>query len=90
VPHSGVDLGADLYDLETVAKNYLPAVAGVYADVLARCKHVEDGLAKFPNLPEEFTKGDFDGVTAYLGLATAAASVLEETKRNLDDTAVAL
>ncbi len=89
MPKSGVDLGVDLYDLETVARNYLPTVAGVYEDVLARCRRIDEGLAEAPRLPDEFGGGDSARV-AYRGLSFAAANVLEFTRLYLDETAIAL
>jgi hypothetical protein len=89
VPKSGVDLGVDLYDLEKVAKDYLPTVAGVYEDVLARCQRIDEGLAEAPRLPDEFGGGDTVSV-AYRGLSFAAKHVLEWTGRYLDQTATAL
>ena len=88
MPKSGVDLGVDLYDLETVAKDYLPTVAGVYEDVLAGCRRIDEGLAEIPRLPDEFGAGD--ARVAYRGLSFAAVHVLEWTKRYLDETAIAL
>jgi hypothetical protein len=89
VPHSGVDLGVDLYDLEKVAKDYLPTVAGVYADALARCGRAMDGVTNAPKLPEQFCDG-FDTTAAYVALGNASAEVLGETQQNLADTAATL
>lgn len=85
---SGVDLGADLYHLEIVAKRYFPTVATDYRTAAKAA--AADGMAAFQR-PEFFGGGPLGpSMTAWTDLRESFVKMLTETAVNLELTSEAL
>lgn len=90
VPDSGIDLGADLWQLYHAGKVSLPAVAREFA---LACNHVryarEDARPAFQR-PAKFGGTTGPVCSAWLEFAGTVARFLERTADNLEDTGAAL
>lgn len=88
--HTGKDLGADLYDLERVAKSDLPTVSSAYDDAISKCDGAQKVLDGMSKVPEQFVSEHGAVFENYSGAHNAIIDVLRQTRRNLDETAKAL
>jgi hypothetical protein len=87
----GRTLALDLYDLYTVAKDDLPSVAAIYGDVVARYASARSALDSAMTRPHHFGGGTLGPVhAAWADLHDTAAKFMNDTQRNLDETAAAL
>ncbi|WP_117214162.1 hypothetical protein [Allorhizocola rhizosphaerae] len=80
MPDTGADLGADLYELYRAAKDNLPSVAEEY---VSAARAVGNGQSFRP-------AGAGNAPVQWNTLATFIAQILNDTAKNLDDTALAL
>ncbi|MFL6126062.1 type VII secretion target [Actinophytocola sp.] len=91
MPDHGVDLGVDLYRLYVVAKDDLPSVAAVYGDVVGKYQGARNGVDKAMTRPDHFGGGSQGPVhEAWTALHEAALKVMQDTQRNLGETATSL
>jgi hypothetical protein len=91
MPDHGVDLGVDLYELLTVAKDNLPSVAAVYGDAVAKYGNALDDVDDAMRRPDHFGGGMLGPVhQAWIQLHGVAAKVMSDTQTSLDATALAL
>lgn len=86
----GTDLGADLYELEKAAKDYLPTVSAVYVDAAAKCDAVFNELDNALRRPATFGGSFGPAHGPYVQLHNLVTGFLKSTSTNLDDTATAL
>lgn len=87
---SSKDLGTDLYNLEKVAKNYLPSGANVYGTAISKCASDGGAPKAMAQVPEQF-HGDHGPVSEGYGkLHDAIVDILKSTQTSLEETGKAL
>lgn len=87
---SGAGFGADLYRLETVAKDHLPTVSMIYDTVIGKVRASEVGLNAIPAVPEQFQGAGESVLSGYGELSGAVVDVLMSTWTSLEETAESL
>jgi|HigsolmetaAR206D_1030411.scaffolds.fasta_scaffold06125_4 hypothetical protein len=91
MPNSGVDLGADLYDLWKAGKGNLPAVAREFVSARSALDRSEQGLSSAFMRPAEFGGGTYGPVYApWTQLRDTLEKILSDTANHLEQAAEAL
>ncbi|MBX6355541.1 MAG: hypothetical protein IRZ05_06735 [Micromonosporaceae bacterium] len=90
MPHSGAQLGVDLYRLHRLATDNLPTVADVYAAAAVDVGDTDAGLAAVFPRPPQFGGVNGPAYAPWLELRDAVQSFLSQTAQNLIDTAAAV
>jgi hypothetical protein len=90
MPDSGMDLGADLYRLHTMATSNLPDVAEVYRRAAARLVSTDSGLTAAFVRPAQFGGTRGPAYKPWVDLRDTIKGFLSDTGNNLGETAAAL
>jgi hypothetical protein len=85
MPHSGQDLGVDLYGLWRAGTDNLPAVAAVYAGAARSVADTAEGETSAFRRPEQFGGGPFGpACSSWTALRDELATMLRDTATHLE------